>query len=439
MTYPWQHAGPRSYTPPAKGFMFLMGIYQSLSVLLIPIFWIIARRRLALGKEETHRIAQRFGLPTVQRPKESVLWIHSASIGETRMALMLAHQILQNRPDVTVLMTTQTISAAQFVPSHPKIIHHMVPFDSVLYVRRFFRYWKPYQGVIFESERWPNLYYEASRFGIPLIIANAQMSERSMRWWKYGKYFLSNMFKSCALILTSSTTVKRRFLVIDAALPLYETPSLKYLVSSDSLDGADINPLDKEKTMLFQGRPYWLASCVHESELAFIYQTHQRLRREFPNLLLILIPRHPDKPIAWDNTAYWSCDQEISPSIQAYVVDGFGQTAYFYRRARFCVFGGSFKPIGGHNIIEPVAQGCAVLHGPYTYAAPELYESFVESQASCLLETPDALFQAVLAFIKAPENAAAQAHHAFKVYRLKQAEAQAYVTFLAQLCTHVKS
>ncbi len=431
MTYTWKKARPVIRSKLSRGFTLLMWGYQALSILMIPGFWILARRRLSMGKEEEHRIAQRFGMPAVQRPEGAVLWIHSASIGETRMALILAHQILENHPDVTLLMTTQTISAAKFVPVHPRIVHNMVPFDSIVYVRRFFQYWKPYQGVIFESERWPNLYYEAFKRHIPLMIVNAQLSQRSMRWWIYGKYILTHMLQGCTLIFTSSPTVKQRFLSIDPQLPIYDAPSLKYTVQCAPFD-LDAGWAEKKAT--FQGRPYWLASCIHASELPLIYEVHQRFLQVHPGVVLVVIPRHPDVMIDWPNTAYWSASDAVSSSTQIYVVDGFGQTDYFYRRAIFCVFGGSFEPIGGHNIIEPVSQGCAVIHGPYTHACPELYERFVACQASCLVQGAEEVFQAITHFFAHPEVAEARAKTALTLYESVQKETLAYVQFLSHLC-----
>lgn len=434
MTYTWERACSVVRSKPSRGFAFLMWGYQALSLLMIPGFWILARRRLSIGKEEAHRVAQRFGVPTVQRPEGAVLWIHSASVGETRMALILAHQLLEDHPDVTLLMTTQTISAAKFVPLHPRIVHHMVPFDSVLYVRRFFQYWSPYQGIIFESERWPNLYYEAFKRHIPLMIVNAQLSQRSMRWWKYGKYILAHIFQGCTLIFTSSPTVKQRLLSIDSTLPVYDAPSLKYMVQCES---CDFDVLSAAKTQLFQGKSYWLASCIHASELPLIYEVHQRLLKTHPDILLVMIPRHPNVTIDWPYTAYWSAADGVSSSTQTYVVDGFGQTAQFYRRAAFCVFGGSFESIGGHNLIEPVSQGCAVIHGPHTHTCPELYERFVASDASCLVKDSEHVFQAIAYFLTHLEVAAAQAKNAFKLYESMQTETLDYVRFLSHLCKNL--
>ncbi|PPE03297.1 3-deoxy-D-manno-octulosonic acid transferase [Holospora curviuscula] len=432
---------------PSLWFRGAMTIYRILSLWAIPLFWIIAQKRLKKKKEDPLCLKQRFGITDQPRPPGFVVWIHAASIGETRMALSLTYQLLKDNTDVHVLLTTQTLSARQIVPKIPGILHQMAPFDSIIYVKRFFHHWRPCCAFILESERWPNLLYEAFRCTIPLIGVNTKISEKSILRWGIAKRLFSEFLTLFSLCFTSSQKTKTQLLQASfKTIPVYVSPSLKYISFPDKDYTAvpiqtlkEFSTLWQKKDFSFKGRPYWLASCIHASEVPFILNTHKALLTHTPDLLLVLIPRHLEPSNIFPLTsAYWSKKNTILKETSLYIVDVFGQTQNFYQNARFCVLGGSFSPIGGHNIIEPVAQGCAVIHGPHLHNCPELYAPFIEKGASQLVTDISSLTTAIQEFLIHPHHAKACAEQAYRLYGATQKEIQQYLEYLSSIYKKIK-
>ena len=434
---------------PRLWFRGMMGVYSVLSFILIPIFWIIAHKRLSDKKEDSAKVKQRFGMPSINRPQGSVVWIHAASIGETRMALTLAHQLLQDHYTLSVLITSQTLSAGGVIPDVPGIIHQMAPFDSVVYVGRFLRHWSPCCAFVLEAERWPNLLYKAFKRRIPLIGINTHISKKSVQHWSILKNFFSEFLTLFSVCFTPSQETKTQLIQASwGRVPVYLAPSLKYicppLLSSTTPFGVPkaFSIVWSHKQHTFKGRPYWLASCIHSCEIPFILAAQELLLRCIPNLVLILIPRHPHHSILSSlpmldldpSYAYWSKQNPVLKETRVYIVDTFGQTHFFYQQALFCVLGGSFSSIGGHNLIEPIAQGCAVIHGAHFHHCTELYSPFIQQGASCLVSNIEQLTEVVQNFLMHPQEAEKQAQKAYRTYCESQDEIQKYINYLSSIC-----
>ncbi|GAJ46195.1 putative 3-deoxy-D-manno-octulosonic acid transferase, mitochondrial [Holospora elegans E1] len=218
---------------PSLFFRSVMKLYSIFSVGAIPLFWIIAKKRLNAKKEDPKKVQHRFGITNVQRPKGPIIWLHAASIGETRMALSIAYKILQDHEKSYILITTQTLGAQTIVENIPRIIHQMAPFDSRVYVKRFFLYWRPSCAFILESERWPNLLYEAFKHHIPLIGINTHVSEKSLRRWSILKLFFSELLGLFSVCFTPSKKIKEYLMHASFGKGLIHlSPSLKYVLPS---------------------------------------------------------------------------------------------------------------------------------------------------------------------------------------------------------------
>ncbi|ETZ07028.1 putative 3-deoxy-D-manno-octulosonic acid transferase, mitochondrial [Holospora obtusa F1] len=426
---------------PSLFFKSVLSIYRGLSVLALPFLWLLAKKRLQIKKETACRIKQRFGITNHQRPSGNVVWIHAASLGEARMALSIAQKILQDHKDFYVLVTTQTLGACTYIQGVPRLIHQMAPFDSIVYVKRFFRHWHPSCAFILEAERWPNLLYEAFKRKIPLIGVNTHISEKSLDRWTICSRFFSELLSLFSICFTSSIQTQKRLLQASfGKMSIYLAPSLKYASSFDDMSIPEnlknFSQAWHQKNIFFEGRSYWLASCIHACEMPLILQVHEMLRKKSPNLLLILIPRHPHQFIDFPNASvYWSKQKKISKDTPIYVIDIFGETQRFYQHALFCVLGGSFNPIGGHNLIEPISKGCAVIHGPYVHNCPELYAPFIKQCASCVARDIHSLTEHIQNFLIQPHCAKDQAKLAYALYLENLKELNQYLIHLSYLAT----
>ncbi len=168
--------------------------------------------RILRGKEEPNRVDERRGLPSIERPKGPLVWIHAASIGEAQSVLVLIDRILRTSPDLNVLMTTGTVTSARMMADRlpRRAIHQYVPVDRIGWVRRFLDYWKPGAGLWVESELWPNLLLESRRRQIPLAFVNARMSARSHRSWGRAPKLAARMLSAFDTILAQDEDIATR-------------------------------------------------------------------------------------------------------------------------------------------------------------------------------------------------------------------------------------
>lgn len=346
-----------------------MGFYL-LSVLLAPFVKVLTYHRVKKGLEEKNRIKERYGIASVERPRDPLIWIHAASVGETISLTPLINSYKTNYPTHTILLTTTTVTGATIVKQRLKdlCIHQYVPFDIGPWVRRFLKYWKPQLVVLVESELWPNMTDQIHKMKIPLVLLNARLSNRSYNRWLRFKFLAKQLLSRFTLCLAQSPRIAERLTKLGAS-NVEVMANLKF--------AADPLPVSAEKlqelSSLFKDRPLWVAASTHVSEEEIVIQTHQDLKNQFPNLLTILIPRHPhraDKVKKLCEEAGLTVKNHSSFSVQessnfdVYLVDTIGELGLFYSLSSIVFIGGSFVPVEGHNPIEPALFKCAILWGP---------------------------------------------------------------------------
>lgn len=352
----------------------LLILYQRLSSLLKGGVVAYAHRRLKRGKEDPIRLNERFGQSSRDRPKGSIAWFHGASVGESISLLPLLYQVQTEFPHVTPLVTTGTVTgAAVMTKLLPKgCIHQYVPLDVLPWVYAFLDHWQPNVGVFIESEFWPNLILGSRNRNIPLYLVNADLSEKSCRSWRRFPSVIQHLL-SCfeALLAQSNISVDR--------LKALGAPPGKVHLSGNLKFAAPPLPYDAEEWALLksaiQGRPVWVASNTHPGEEAIVGDVHHQIKKALPNLLTLLIPRHPHRgeEIVKDlkarglNVARRSCRETIQPSTDIYLADTLGELGLFYRLSEIAFIGGTFAPIGGHSPIEAALLGCVVLWGPHVH------------------------------------------------------------------------
>ncbi len=381
----------------------------------------VLNRRLAAGKEHATRIGERRGEPGRPRPEGRLIWFHAASVGEVLSILELIRRLAGDDPDLNFLITSGTVTSAQAVASRlpDRSVHQFIPLDVVPFVRRFLDHWRPDLAVWTESELRPALIVETHARGVPMVLVNARLSDRSYRrWW---------------LMPWTASALLNRFAVIHAqdGVTSYNMRRLglnpdRIEVTGTLKEGSSALPFDEpERADLAQAigrRGTWLAASTHAGEEELAADAHREILRRAPRMLMILVPRHPERGrdiadilrLAGWRVALRSADEPLQPDTEIYVADTLGEMGLWYRIAPISLVCGSLVPVGGHNPFEPAALGSAILHGPHVANFRDIYERLAAADAAMLVRKPDEITAAVTALL-APDRVAAMAHAAWEV------------------------
>lgn len=379
------------------------------------------KERAAQGKEDPARLDERRGMAARPRPDGPLIWFHAASVGESIALLELVRQLIDDRPDLTVLVTTGTVTSARVMADRlpERALHQYVPLDARAFVIRFLDHWRPDVAVWTESELWPALICETEARGIPMLLLNARMSKASHDRWR----FLRGMARSLlarfrrALVQDDLTAIYLRRLGMDSER-MEVTGTLKEGAAALPVNTRILDAVRAE----IGSRPVWVAASTHPGEETKVLEAHRIAMRTNPRLLLILVPRHPDRGdeiaalLAGDGWAFARRSAGEGPEAETavYLADTIGELGLWYRLAPVSFVGGSWEPIGGHNPFEPAALGSAILHGPYVTNFVDIYQRLTEARAARLVSSPQALAQAVDDLLS-PDRAAAMAHAAWEV------------------------
>jgi 3-deoxy-D-manno-octulosonic-acid transferase len=331
--------------------------------------------RAKRGKEDPSRRNERFGVASTVRPAGEVLWFHAASVGETVAVLPVIHALLAARPAAHALLTTGTVTSAELAANRlgPRAFHHYAPLDAPAYVARFLAHWQPSLAVFVESEIWPNYILEAARRDIPLALVNARMSKTSFRRWRAHSAVSRPLFGRFSAVLAQSREFADRFAALGAA-GVVEAGNLKFDSPPPPTDAALLAQCKAE----LGARPVWLAASTHADEELMVAEAHAVLREKRPDLITIIVPRHPERGLAIAGqlaergftVALSSQGAPLPVTAEGtksgiFIADTLGQLGTWFALAPIAFMGKSLsRDGGGHNPIEAAHHGAAVLTGP---------------------------------------------------------------------------
>jgi len=366
-----------------------LSIYRFVTAALSPVVPLLLRRRLTRGKEDQTRGDERLGIASLPRPEGRLIWVHGASVGECMAALPLIEALLKALP-CHVLVTSGTVTSAKVMQDRlpQEAFHQFVPVDTPAATARFLDHWKPDAGLFVDSDIWPNLILNARQRGVKLAQINARISQRSFESWWRVKTSAAELLSAFQVCLAQDEQIATRFRKLGA-------PDVR-VIGSLKADAPQL-PADPEKLAALKaaigGRPVFFASQTHHGEEETILPAHDALRRQFPNLLTIIAPRHPQRA---DDIAMLcgtrphklrSKGDLPNESTAVYLADTIGELGLFYRLTRFCFVGGSLIRHGGQNPLEPAKLGCAVLAGPFTFNFTTAYEAVFTAQGCGLVNS----------------------------------------------------
>ena len=379
------------------------------------------RSRLLMGKEDPERLEERLGISLAERPTGNLIWFHAASVGESLSLVELIKRISYSQPDYNFLITTGTITSAKLILSRlpSNAVHQYIPVDTPKAVEKFLDRWRPSLAIWTESEFWPNLISFTSARDIPMILINARISEKSYRRWRFFKKSLKNLIEKFNYSLIQDKKTVTYFSKIGISSNNFElTGTLKE--GSAALPHSETEQVEISKQIL--NRPVWLAASTHEGEEKLIAAAHRHASKASQGLLLIIVPRHPERGLEIASIltkenfkiCLRSKKDKISSDTQIYIADTLGELGLWYRVAPVSFVGGSFVPIGGHNPFEPAALGSAILHGPYVENFKEIYNRLNVAGAAVKIEEASELGVKLIETLS-PENAAKLAQSAWEV------------------------
>ncbi|MAR90257.1 MAG: 3-deoxy-D-manno-octulosonic acid transferase [Pseudomonadales bacterium] len=383
-------------------------LYTLTFYLAIPLLLFRLWKRARKNSDYAWRIPERFGYYTLQTPLQNSLWFHTVSVGEFLAARPLIDRILDNYPDRPCVITTMTPTGSDRVQqayadqlAGGRIQHVYLPYDLPDALNRFLKRFNPAVLVIMETELWPNMIHYTYRAGVPIVLANARLSEKSADGYRRVLPLFRPMMRELALLAAQSDADGERF--VELGLPprnLQVTGTVKF--------DLDIKPETHDQARALRERwggkrKVWIAASTHQGEDEEVLEAHLYIRSKLPGTLLVLVPRHPERfaDVAGLvegrglTLSRVSQQQPVTEDTDVVLGDTMGELLKMLGAADVAFIGGSLVPVGGHNMLEALAMGTPALTGPHVFNFQMVADLLTELNVLETVTTTVGLGQAV--------------------------------------------
>lgn len=385
-------------------------LYSLLFYFVIPFVILRLWWRSLKNPAYRQRWLERFGIYS-QTYSQNVIWFHAVSVGECEALFPLIFLIQNRLPQRAILITTTTPTGSARVKTvlGESVQHVYLPYDLPNVIARFLKTFKPKIAVIVETEIWANLYHACAAQQIPLYLINARLSEKSVRGYQKIPALAIPALNAITKIATQTENDKNRFISIGANPDkIQNLGNIKFDVT---VSDAILSEGHALKNILFAARFILLAASTHDGEEALLLACYAKLKLKIPELLLAIAPRHPErfatvKTLAKNagfnlitRTSQKFCDNKTD----IFLIDTLGELKLFYAAADIAFVGGSFVPIGGHNVLEAAAVGVPVLFGLEMRNFAQIAEKMLVEQAAIQCENITELETAVIKLYTQPE------------------------------------
>jgi len=385
--------------------------YSLLTALLTPV--VLARLALRGLKSPAYfrRWRERFGVFPAPGLRQTI-WVHAVSVGEVNAAIPLIRALMETYRDSDFVVTTITPTGSDRVQQvfGNQVFHVYLPYDLPGAVKRFLRKIKPRLAVIMETEIWPNLFRFSHKQGIPVVVANARLSEMSLKGYKWVQTLAAMAFNNARHVAAQTRTDANRMLRLGCSPEkIYVVGSLKFDIQIDE----EIRETGRRyRQKLGTHRRVWIAASTHPDDEKEVLQAYVELKQEFPDLLLVLVPRHPERfAQAAQNCRALGLDTQLrseqgfcDEKADVFVVDTMGELLPFYAAADFAFVGGSIANVGGHNVLEAAVFKLPVLVGPNTHNFAEINQILSACGGSVTVNTAEEIAAEIRALIHNPER-----------------------------------
>ena len=382
-------------------------LYTTLFTLSLPLLIIRLIWRGFRAPAYWHRWSERFGSCRPLSASKSVIWIHAVSVGEVEACRPVIRILRDEFPQHQILITTMTPTGSARVKSvfADSVEHCYLPYDVPFAIKRFLNNNHPQFGIIMETEIWPNLLSISEQRHIPLFLANARMSARSEKGYARYARFTKQILNTFAVIAAQSHDDKQRLQNLGANnKKVHVIGNLKFEINLP----VSLSELATSMRSIWGiNRPVLIAASTHEGEEEMILNASRQIRSQHPNLLLIIVPRHPerfDRVAAVSQKSGYkvlrrSQNRPCPSDIQILIVDTMGELPLFYAASDVAFVGGSLVPHGGHNLLEPAALGRAVLTGPHFFNFNEITQQFIKANAALQVSNTEELAHTTISLL----------------------------------------
>ncbi|MEL6201632.1 MAG: lipid IV(A) 3-deoxy-D-manno-octulosonic acid transferase [Pseudomonadota bacterium] len=397
-----------------------MQAYRWVGVAAYPLVGTYIRVRASQGKEQASRRGERFGHASMPRPSGPLVWVHAASLGETSAVIALIRRL--KAANVNVVLTTGTVTSAIMAKERlgDLIIHQYVPLDLKPAVSRFLGYWRPDLAIFAESEIWPMTILELASRRIPQVLINGRMSDRSFARWHKRLPLAESLFENFAAVAAQSEVDAQRFSALGAR-PVVTTGNLKVDVPVPAVDPGVAEQIGQS----IKNRPVWAAISTHEGEEVMAGRVHRALKSKWPNLLTVVVPRHPDRSPelhkAFEANGLKVATRSQSgfppPDTDIFLGDTIGEMGLYLRMAPIAFVGRSLavKAKGGQNPLEPAVLDTAILTGPNISNFEDPYRRLIENKGARIVSDEKELAKIVHMLLSKPEARSMIARSAMRV------------------------
>ncbi|WOR15976.1 glycosyltransferase N-terminal domain-containing protein [Hyphomonas sp. FCG-A18] len=343
-------------------------LYRMVTRLIAPLLPVLMRRRVARDKEDPNTLSQRFARNLPDRPDGPLIWMHGASVGESKLLLLVADALQERRPDLTILHTCQTLTGATLIKTDiatkTNRIFCPAPLDTPATAKRFANHWSPELAVFAEGEIWPNLLTQLRQSGTRTALINARMTQNSLNTWARWPATARKILGGFDIIAASSHDIAKTLKAL-APQTTHLPANLKTSLPPLSVEESELTAL---KTAIGE-RPILLAASTHPGEETLVLNA---LKAMSLSPFLILAPRHPERGDEVEQLCHThkhtvarrSFGTEVNADTNILLADTMGEMGLWMHLAHWVYLGGGHTPgIGGHNPLEAIRLGKPVLTG----------------------------------------------------------------------------
>ncbi|PKH01605.1 3-deoxy-D-manno-octulosonic acid transferase [Psychromonas sp. MB-3u-54] len=410
--------------------MLIRFIYSALLILIAPFFLYKLYKRKEGKPSVGKRWKEHFGqTPKLNNQSVQPIWIHAVSVGEVIAVTALIRALKKQMPELLIVLTTTTSTGAEQAKKLiPLVEHRYMPLDFNFAVKGFLKKIKPRQLLIMETELWPNTLHNVAKKLIPIVIINARLSQRSAdRYAKFPAIF-NLLAGNISKILCQHQDDAKRFTELGInADKVHVTGSIKFDI--------EITPQVKNaaralRSELGTQHPIWIAASTHQGEDEQVLAAHKKVLQTFPNALLILVPRHPERfneVLLLCQRNYFSVikrsmKNKITANTQVYLADTMGEMLILLGAADICFMGGSLigDKVGGHNLLEPAALGIPSLTGPSYFNFTEITKQLNNADATTIIHNANELAEQLISLFSNSEKLQQQGQSALKIVQQNQ-------------------
>jgi len=374
-------------------------LYSAILYLLFPVILLRLFLKSRNNKQYRLRLKERLGWITTSSTPKNVIWLHVVSVGETIAAKPLIKRLLQDYPQHSLLITSTTPTGSATVKKlfAKRVLHSYFPYDLPHLIRRFIKQVKPQLVIIIETEIWPNLYAHCAQQHIPLLLVNARLSKKSTTQYLRFKTLISETLSYVEFIAVRSEEDKAHFLSLGASQEQIELMgNIKFDIAINHKLSIDAAKLKRQWGIQ---RPVWVAASTHAGEDVLLLTIFRQLKQHFPSLLLIIVPRHPERFVEVEQLLTTSNYQLQKRTDQLgfhkdtdiILGDSMGEMLLWYAAADVAFIGGSLVQTGGHNPLEATALGIPVISGPHTFNFNDIYPPLCEAKIAWVEQSTNAI------------------------------------------------